>query len=175
MIDGVDALLLLDVDGPLNPWAAKQGSHPPGYVEHRIRLSWWSRRRPLVLWLNPEHGAQLVALSERTGLRLAWASTWEHRANTMIGPFIGLPNLPVIEFAAHPDQSAWKYPAVQHYAAGRPLAWLDDDFDLYPAARDRFLADRARDGLATELVQVDRHTGITAEHLSAVEAWCGGL
>lgn len=108
------------------------------------------------MWLNPEHGVEL----NRLGAQLVWATTREHKANTMIGPAIGLPNLPVITFGAEQASSSWKYAAVDRYAAGRPLAWLDDDFDLFPTARDGFL---------------DPRTGITREHLTAVEKWIDSL
>jgi HAD domain in Swiss Army Knife RNA repair proteins len=75
-------LLLLDVDGPLNPWAAR--SAPPGFAEHRYRASRWGRR--LTVRLNPRHGRDLLELAERTGAELAWATTWGHRANRVIGP-----------------------------------------------------------------------------------------
>lgn len=170
-------LLLLDIDGPLNPWAATDESRPSGYVEHRVRLSGWSRRKPLRIWLNPRHGADLMRLAERTGVALVWATTWGHRANTVVGPVIGLPKLPVIEFAQPQsgDRSAWKYPAVARYAYGRPLAWLDDDFDLYPAARDEFQAKRQANGTATFLRPVNPRTGITTADLASVQDWLSSV
>ena len=164
-------LLLLDIDGPLNPWAAKRDAKPPGYREHSWRLSRWSRRKPLVMWLNPDHGRQLTDLATRAGLQLAWATTWEHQANTMVGPALGLPPLTVVEFG--PPQPHWKFRAVSRFARDRPLAWLDDDFDLYPKHRDDFLT--RRQGTPTELVLVDPHTGITTDHLDAVERWTTNL
>ena len=161
-------LLLLDVDGPLHPWAADQP--PPGYVECRFRLSWRRKQR---MWLNPDHGRLLGDLADRTGIELAWASSWGHRANTTVGPAIGLPALPVVEFAGpHADHHAgWKYPAVARFAYGRPLAWLDDDFALRPAAREKFLAREP----ATLLVPVDPSIGVTAGHVTEIDAWCISL
>jgi hypothetical protein len=162
-------LLLLDVDGPLNPWAAR--TPPPRHVEHRFRVSRWGRW--LTVWLDPHLGPELLALAARTGAELAWATTWGHRANGEIGPALGLPPLPVVEFAGPFAQSrpGWKFPAVARFAYGRPLAWLDDDFGLYPAARDRFLGRRRADGVATMLVAVDPATGVRAAQLAAVERW----
>lgn len=167
-------LLLLDVDGVLNPWAA--GERPGEFVEYRFRLQRWGRKR-LRVWLNPGHGAELRALAERAGIELAWATTWGHRANVLVGPAIGLPELPVIEFAgAHDDGlPSWKFPAVARFAYGRPLAWLDDDFGLFPEARAAFLAKRNADGLATELLDVDPKVGLTGEDLGAVGRWVAGI
>jgi hypothetical protein len=162
----VRPLILLDVDGPLNPFAAPACARPPGFVEHAIRLSRWDRRKVLRLWLNPTHGPDLCALAERADAQLAWATTWEHRANTVIAPVIGLPNLPVIDVGGAGE--SWKFPAVARYAGDRPLVWLDDDFDLFPAARDHFLAGRRA---PTELLRVDPRLGLSGEDLHAVELW----
>lgn len=53
----------------------------------------------------------------------------------MVGPAIGLPTLAVVD-CANVD-SGWKFDAVARHAGQRPLVWLDDDFDLYPAAGTR--------------------------------------
>ncbi|WP_103354853.1 hypothetical protein [Amycolatopsis sp. CA-128772] len=58
------------------------------------------------------------------------------------------------------------------FAAGRPLAWFDDDFELFPEARREFVERRA--DLPTELIPVDAHTGLTAEHFAHLEAWLSG-
>jgi hypothetical protein len=153
-------LLFLDIDGVLNPWAARDC--PDGYVAHR-----WRRRRA---WLRPEHGPELLGLAERAGMDLVWASSWGHDANTTVGPALGLPRLPVVEFAGPHDDSGpdWKFPAVARFAYGRPLAWFDDDFDLRPAAKARFLDRREP---PTVLVPVDPAVGVTGADLAAIERW----
>jgi hypothetical protein len=156
-------LLLLDIDGPLNPFAAKADAKPPGYHEHKFKLPGWSRRHPLRMWLNPTHGQSLLAAAGPA--QLVWATTWEHQANTMVGPAIGLPNLPVIQFGE--TGPAWKYPAVAAYAQNRPLIWLDDDFDMYPTARAEFLASRGE--LLTTLIPVNPRTGLTDSHFAEIQ------
>ncbi|HEY3471150.1 MAG TPA: hypothetical protein VGL47_38865 [Amycolatopsis sp.] len=163
-------LILLDVDGPLSPWAAPRHAKPAGYAEHSWRLSRWSRKRQRI-WLNPAHGPRLVALAGSADAELAWATSWEHRANRQVGPAIGLPPLPVVEFAG--EQPTWKFGPVARFAAGRPLAWFDDDFDLFPAARTAFLERRA--ALPTELIDVDAHTGLTDHHFDRLERWLRGV
>jgi hypothetical protein len=170
-------LLLLDVDGTLSPRAATNDNRPAGFVEHRMRLTELGWRTPFRIWLNPAHGPALLALADRIDAQLAWATSWEHRANRLIAPAIGLPTLPVIEFPAGLEPLpgrpfAWKFDAVARFAGDRPLAWLDDDFDLFPDARDAFLDGRR--GRTTELVRVDPRTGITDDHLHAIAtAWTG--
>ena len=83
------------------------------------------------------------------------------------------PQLSVIEFVGpHADTlPAWKYPAVARFGYGRALAWLDDDFDLHPSARDAFLAKRQAGGVATLLARVNPSSGMTSADLDLVEAW----
>ncbi|WP_406140750.1 hypothetical protein [Streptomyces sp. NBC_01089] len=128
-------LLLIDVDGPLNPYTARF-ARLRGYTPHRFHPANWlarqtpgsrAHRRGLRVRLHPEHGARLTALP----FELAWATTWMHQANEMIAPVIGLPGpLPVIEwpelFAKDPDGLYWKTRPLLEWAAGRPFAWVDD-------------------------------------------------
>lgn len=158
-------ILLLDIDGVLNPWAAE--SCPSGYVPYRFRVRWRYRRQA---WLRPEHGPALLGLAERTGAELVWATNWAHDANTMVGAALGLPALPVVEFAGPFSDSGpdWKFPAVGRFAYGRPLAWVDDDFELRSAAKARFLARRDP---PTLLVPVDPAVGVTGDDLAGIERW----
>lgn len=92
-------LLLIDVDGPLNPYAAKAQRRPEGYRTHRMRPTGWTeaeQAKPLRVWLNPDHGAELLALAEV--YELVWATTWKDEANDWIGPHLGLPRLPFIDW-----------------------------------------------------------------------------
>jgi hypothetical protein len=120
-------LLFLDVDGPLNPYAAKPERRPAGYTTLRVPRE----REPgttLRVWLNPEHGRALLDLE----YELCWATAWEGRANRWVGPTINLPELPYVDFGAvrlqeRPDGVHWKTAVVVEYAGGRPFAWVDDE------------------------------------------------
>ena len=127
---GVDIrpLLLLDVDGPLNPYAAKATRRPEGYSTHRMRPPWrHSYRRSLRVWLNHDHGPALLALP----YELVWCTSWQQHANTWIAPQLGLPELPYLAFenrGDYPDDNThWKTRTVIARAAGRPFAWVDDE------------------------------------------------
>ncbi|MEV6052567.1 hypothetical protein [Streptomyces sp. NPDC052107] len=118
-------LLFLDVDGPLNPYAAKAERRPAGYTTIRVPVF---SRRPLRVWLNPDHGPALL----RLGYELVWATTWTAEANVWIAPVVGLPELPYVDFgtglfAERPDGVHWKTEAIVAYTGGRPFAWVDDE------------------------------------------------
>jgi hypothetical protein len=147
-------LLLIDVDGVLNPFAAR--SCPAGFTEHK--LAGYKVR------LNPAHGAALTALHDEGLYELVWATTWEAQADSLIAARVGLPRgLPVIVFPKDDDYEGWtwKLPAVRAYAADRPLAWLDDDLgrDAEAWARDRSAA-----GITTVLIGPNPGTGLVAAH-----------
>ncbi|MFI5593469.1 HAD domain-containing protein [Amycolatopsis sp. NPDC051758] len=186
-------LLLLDVDGPLNPYAAKPNLRPPGYETFRRASGggWFGgrdarRHKGLRVWLHPGHGALLRALAEDAELQLVWATTWLEEANTLIGPAIGLPDLPVIHYPPADLErdgdghrwrtgGAWKWPTVAAYAAGRPLAWLDDDHADPRFAEARAAFEHERRSSPTLLCHVDPSTGLQTGHLDEIRTWAAAL
>ncbi len=170
-------LLYIDVDGPLNPFAAKPHRRPEGYETHRMLPDTWIaqhggkpywRVKPLRVWLNPAHGPALSALADR--FELVWATTWQHDANTHIGPKLGLPELPVVEWQntnrAGPDGTFFKTAELVQHAAGRPFAWIDDDL----STPDRLYVEREHAGAAL-LHWVDPAKGLLDEDFDALAAW----
>lgn len=176
------------VDGPLNPYRRQ---FAPGYVTYlQTPDGGWRRRRlgrGYRTRLHPGHGALLTALAAETGLELVWATAWEHAANARVAPAIGLAPLPVIEFPpadARYDEKGrlvwrvgggWKWPAVCDYAAGRPLAWLDDQHDHADYRSGRIAFDRDREGAPTLLCHVDPRHGLRSVHLDRIRAWAAAL
>ncbi|MBT2450120.1 hypothetical protein J7F03_24195 [Streptomyces sp. ISL-43] len=172
-------LLLLDVDGPLNPFRSPLAGLR-GYTRHRMWPTVWlsyrvpdSRRarRGLRVRLHPAHGARLLALP----YELAWATTWMHEANTMIAPHIGLPaDLPVIEwpelFARDPDGLSWKTRHLIDWAAGRPFAWVDDM--ITPHDRAWVAAHHPAPAL---LLHVHPRRGLRARDFTTLNRWAAGL
>lgn len=167
-------LLLLDVDGPLNPWKANPSRRPEGYTTRRLRPEGWKnpRKRPLRVWLKPSHGPELMKLP----FELVWCTTWKHEANEMIGPVLGLPELPVITFdrnwklPTRGDGTYFKTHDLVAWVAGRPFAWVDDeitDFD-----RD-YVAEHHK--AAALLHYINPRTGLLDEDFKALAAWAAGL
>lgn len=131
-------ILFLDVDGPLNPYEAKATQRPEGYLTKRLAQFWkpgqvrameWAEKG-LRVWLNPAHGPMLLTLADR--FELVWATMWGEGANRLVGPIIGLPELPWVDFGEMDcDFSSKHIPklaAVARYAEDRPFAWFDDEF-----------------------------------------------
>ncbi|MFJ8884780.1 hypothetical protein ACIRJR_15425 [Streptomyces sp. NPDC102402] len=172
-------LLLLDVDGPLNPWLAKASRRPEGYTTHRMRPTGWELpyQKPLRVWLNHDHGAELLHLP----YTLVWATTWGHEANEWIGPHLGLPELPVIAWPedrksppgppAHAKPPVfWKTATIVEYAAGRPFAWIDDDL----TDSDRAYVTDHHPGPAL-LHHVDPRVGLLPADFLALTTWAAEL
>ncbi|GAB3948593.1 hypothetical protein GCM10029976_080090 [Kribbella albertanoniae] len=146
-------LLLLDFDGPLNPHTKPP---PPGYLRHEIAegtKSW-------VVHLNPHHGVELRALAAT--FDLVWASSWEHGANRLLSPLLGLPQLPTILW---PDRTpipgrSWKTPYVAEWVGDRSFVWVDDgvgdaDVAYFPGAHQ-------------VVWPVDGRTGLTPDDFRAI-------
>lgn len=154
-------LLLLDVDGVLIPWQAKTA--PPSYqwfeLQHRVGGT-DTKEAGL---LSPSLGARLSRLGER--FQLVWATGWEHEANRVIGPILGLSELPVIEFPRNGDGTFVKLVTVSRILSSTPVIWLDDE--LTESAKEWA---RTRTG-ATMLVEVDPRTGLTYEDLEKVSSF----
>jgi HAD domain in Swiss Army Knife RNA repair proteins len=167
-------VIALDVDGVLAPWG-QPSKKAAGYRRvdtHPAGTQWAHPRRPLQVWLHPSHGALLLGLAADLTAELVWLTSWNHHANDWIAPAIGLPPLPVINVAppagVRPATQHWKRPAVAEWAAGRPLAWLDDEFQADDA---RWAADRTAARQRTLLVNVNEHHGFCAMHAAFVRSW----
>ncbi|MGW6916344.1 hypothetical protein ACWGB8_21345 [Kitasatospora sp. NPDC054939] len=178
-------LLLVDVDGPLNPYAAKPHRRPEGYGTHRLTTPQWKtaeRRwpdewglpnkpvKPLRVWLNPDHGPALAGLP----FDLVWAATWEQEANDFLAPLLGLPPLPVIAWSEprpEPEDGVfWKTPEIVAWTQGRPFAWVDDQV----TDADRAWVREHHDGPAL-LHRVDPALGLAAPDFATLTAWAAGL
>lgn len=165
-------LLLIDVDGPLNPFAARPHRRPAGYTTHRMRPSGWDLpwQKPLRVWLNPAHGPLLLALP----FELVWATTWGAQANRWIAPHLGLPELPAVEWpelhARRDDGTYFKTHDIVHYAAGRPFAWIDDE--IRRPDREYVAAHHSGPSL---LLRVEPDLGLLPADFNQLAYWAGEL
>ncbi|MFJ5936054.1 HAD domain-containing protein [Streptomyces sp. NPDC093071] len=166
--------LLLNIDGVLIPFPDEHGSTPATHTRHDVVPTGRSADAPVTVWLNPDHGRLLMDII-RTGLVTpVWCTSWRQDAATLIGPLLGLTNLPYIDLprpritTSHPNGYLWKRDHVDDWLGDAPVVWIDDDFtDL-----DHVWAmERTAKGMPTLLVQPDPHQGLQPEHLADLTTW----
>ena len=157
-------VLLIDVDGVLNP----EGSRRTIGRREDVRFRKYSLGGFRV-FLSRDHGAWLAGLADRYDL--AWCTTWEHDANRLVSPLVGLPrDLPVVTFDW--SVSARKLPFVDAWLAGRPALWIDDDIDETELG---WAARRSADGIPTRILVPDPTTGLTPEHVAEAAAFAASI
>jgi hypothetical protein len=153
----VRPLLLIDVDGVLNPLAVQPPGHvPPGFAAHDLE--------GLRVLLAAQHGSWLSELA--VDFDLVWATSWEHDADRLIAERVGLPRgLPVITFDSPPEDWTSKLPDVIRFVADRPVAWIDDDLgpEVYSWADSRTVS--------TLLIQPDHRVGLTSAHVDRLRGF----
>ena len=147
-VAGARPLLLLDVDGVLLVVRAAWDDDLEADYEPS---------------LHPDAGTWLAELA--AAFDLVWATTWEHLANRVIAPALGLPPLPAIEFDMDRRAPTAKLPSVIAWVGDRPCAWIDDDLQH---DADTWAAGRT---VPTLLVHADMTIGMERHHVDRLLAW----
>jgi hypothetical protein len=158
-------LLMVDIDGVISLFGAGAAGAAGGRVAgtfHSIE--------GIPHFLSATAATHLLTLE--AAFELVWASGWEERANEHLPHLLGLPGeLPFLRFAQDVGRSNahWKLDAIDAYAGGRALAWIDDAFN--PACHAWA---RARPA-PTLLVQTEPQQGLTAAEAASLQAWAREL
>jgi hypothetical protein len=166
-------ILAVDVDGVISLFGFETPPPPATVAWHLID--------------GTPHCISLAA-GERLGrlsasFELVWATGWQDRANDRLPQVIGVGPLPVIEFdlpavgpaAGVPTGSVaghWKLDALDRFAGGRAIAWIDDSLD---GSCFDWAAQREAGGSPTLLAPTEPHLGIEEGHVAALEAWARAL
>lgn len=183
----VKPLLLVDVDGPLNPDPKPKGdgthSAGDGWVAHQITPNNWGNRKPLQLLISQHVGQQLNELSKK--FTLIWATTWEDEANEFIAPLLGTKNWPVINWPkdAHTygslgtHRGSWKTKHIltwlNTYAPQTPWAWVDDEINRVD--RKYVKEYYGENPVAHKLIRVEEHIGLNTNHFDMLKKFADEL
>jgi hypothetical protein len=153
-------LLLLDVDGVLNPYGYRH--RPPGFAEHHL---FPEDEEPVLV--NREHGTWITALTR--AYDVTWATAWNEDANRLLAPLLGIAPLPVLAMPPIPFQARDKVPLIADFARHRPAVWIDDTHT--PEAW--IWADHRTE--PTMLIPVDPATGLTRLSVAQALTWADNL
>lgn len=188
--------LLLDVDGPLNPYRlitrkgytppkTSKGEDPYEYTKHWFRPPGWVGEDLPVL-LSREMGEDLSRIQAH--FDIVWATTWEKAAQTLIAPNLGLPeDLPYIPWDLnHPSLRSgrhtslfWKTPLVLDWLADqepRPWVFLDDEvFRPDRAAARVRLGKEQESDTPWKMIQIQPARGILRSDVKFLLEWADAL
>lgn len=159
-------ILLLDVDGVLNVVAR---SHDPSW-----RLVWRHGPDGVVrrLCVHLKHAHWLSELAAT--YELVWCTTWGSVANEQLAGLWGLPPLEAVLLPTTwenvPLRISSKTPYVAAWAAGRRLAWVDDDITALDGV---WLTDPAREVPVVDALTlgVNPSIGLTRRHVDELLDW----
>lgn len=116
---GMEPIVMLDVDGVLNPLGDPNTRNPHTRVEGEYGV--W--------FLNKDDGEWLRSFQE-SGATLLWQTTWEEEAVKYINPFYGIEDVDFISYPVLPEDSdglTYKLPKIEEHAGKHPLVIIDDD------------------------------------------------
>ena len=150
-------ILAVDIDGVVSLFGFEEGMEGAPGEFHLID--------GMLHCISLPTGDRLNRLAE--SYDLVWASGWEDRANDHLPQILGVPELPYLTFEgrARFGTAHWKLDALDEYARGRPLAWIDDSLD-----GSCFQWAEARKD-PTLLVPTESSIGLEEGHVEALEAW----
>lgn len=161
-------LLLLDVDGVLNPfaWHGPQEGTFTDFAPHVAR--------GFRLLLSREMGRRLTRLPAE----VCWATTWSDSIDEDVAPLAGLPlGLRIAaRMPLEPAEAAtnWKLVQVRRLVEReqRPFAWIDDDALDWPGPDGRTARSWADElALPHLLLAPPPERGLTPADLDALESW----
>jgi hypothetical protein len=151
---------MVDIDGVISLFGPPSDQGPEGSF-HAID--------GIPHFLSSPAAAHLLSLAETYDP--VWASGWEEKAEEYLPHLLGLPaGLPFLRFArgqgaGRSIEGHWKLDAIDAYAGGRSLAWIDDAFDrsCHAWAEQR--------PAPTLLVKTDPSLGLTSRVARLLAEW----
>jgi hypothetical protein len=159
-------LLMVDIDGVISLFAMPGRS----WADRRTSEGSFHSIEGIPHFLSSIAATHLLALGAH--FDLVWASGWEEKAGEHLPHLLGLPKgLPFLRFARAVGKSNahWKLDAIEAFAGGRPLAWIDDAFNdaCHEWARER--------SALTLLVKTEPEHGLTSTEAQLLREWSAQL
>jgi hypothetical protein len=112
-------LLFVDIDGVISVFGFEPAAPPAGT---------WLNVDGVWHLISAAAAGHLLALAR--AFDLVWCSGWEDKADEHLVRILGLPvRPPFLTFPVATGTAHWKLHSVERYAAGRPMAWIDDGLD----------------------------------------------
>lgn len=175
-------VLILDIDGSINPFFARSTleispEKLPGFEEHFLRDPSYGDAR--VFLQTAVLRAALLRLRE-LDIELVWGSAWNESSNLILRMLFpeGMENAPTVVFPDEMDFSfsiqSWKLATVREFIEARyadsvPLIWIDDE--IFGDAEEWLRSRSAR----SYLLRPERHRGATAEDWSSILSFVESL
>jgi hypothetical protein len=153
-------ILLVDIDGVLNPWGIE--TCPEGFQEYELFSDHDEPMR-----LAAFHGEWLRELS--AVFDLAWASAWGSQAHKLLGPILGLEEFPFVPMLPMPFPPEDKVAAVAEFVRDQAAAWIDD---MLVEAAFRWATSRR---VPTLLLAIDHTAGLTRPTVDQLLTWAAQL
>lgn len=159
-------IILLDVDGVLNPCPFKAERSPGWAFEPTFRSNERSGRWPLNV--SKEMAQELLSITDD----IRWLTTWCDQAHPNIGgPVFGWPEFPVLQDHRKFSRNFfWKPANVQDVTRepGPPVIWIDDDSAGYVEACTLESLDPHGRLL---VITPECDIGLTREHFARIREW----
>jgi hypothetical protein len=150
---------MVDIDGVLSIWGFDPNRRPDGI---------FTSVEGIVHFLSEQARRHLLSLM--SDFELVWCTGWEEKANEHLPSVLGLGPFPYLSFDEHVASGQttpghWKLGAIEAYANGRALAWVDDAFN-----DACFAWARAREA-PTLLVPTSPEVGLGAAEADRLRTW----
>lgn len=175
-------VLLIDVDGVLNPYSMKHNKISKlGFTKQIVTVpaDEFHPELNLTVVLNKNLAKELLSLDEYYDL--VWCTTWNHHANDILAKLLDFPKLPVLELSPPTgynsyDELFWKTSQVHDAFSkglykGRRFAWLDDDL----SRKDRVFFNHTYGDDFHKLMIIFPGLGFTLNDKSTLVEWARDL
>jgi hypothetical protein len=179
-------ILLFDFDGVVNAWSTRAEELPDETWHSMVEVV--GRQGPQMIRVVKGVPEAISRLEEK--FECVWCTGWTDLVHTRLVPVIGFgATWPFVDLRDAPDYNEtsiaaltmagrpmWKLPAlipwVEKNAAGRALAWIEDDVKPDVIA---WASERDANVAPTRIVYTQPHVGLTTAQVDKLIEWADSL